>query len=149
MQAIASLFFGYFSSFSNNGPILTTNGYEKLFVQYPDQGFKLKTSSTLVSFCKYNTKAPVNIFFVSKCDWMKHRKQIYQNACPFYNRKKIVSAFLQIFQLMLGQNIISKYISVTQNQLGGDIHEYLFFITQIHPCHCRKADPKNCRHAFQ
>ena len=56
--------------------------------------------------------------------------------------KKIVSAFLQIFQLMLDQNhrylmnyldvydqnIISKYVSVTQNHLGGDIRGHLFFI---------------------
>ena len=34
---------------------------------------------------------------------LQHRKQINQNACLFYNPKKIVSAFLQIFQLMLGQ----------------------------------------------
>ena len=32
-----------------------------------------------------------------------HRKQIYKNVCLFYNWKKIVSTFLQIFQLMLGQ----------------------------------------------
>ena len=74
-----------------------------------------------------------------------HRKRIYQNACLFYDRKKIVSAFLQIFQLMLDQKyrylmnyldvydqiIISKYVSVTQNHLGGDIRGHLFFIAQI------------------
>ena len=53
-----------------------------------------------------------------------------------------MSAFLQIFQLMLDQKyrylmnyldvydqiIISKYVSVTQNHLGGDICGHLFFI---------------------
>ena len=55
---------------------------------------------------------------------------------PIYNQKKIVSAYLQIFQLMLGQKNLGAqhgmsyrdlcclylYISV----LGGDIHRHLF-----------------------